>query len=217
MLALGVEPRKIRIIVLQHLVLIAMSKLTAQRAILRPAFAIVHRSIIFHRTLAHRFIRTIHCRYIHQGLLLWWLRTRMIAPHPQVGLRPHPCPDTHLAASSKVARRALINTTGGFELPAPSPSRATPTCAHRYDLFQIFLKITPRVRGSNPFCPGLNFWQRANPVTTKITQECAIFLFSLDDAVIRSVLLSGFHRIRHFVTENVAWIRLSFGLTVSLR
>jgi hypothetical protein len=71
MLGLSIEPRKISIGVLQHLVLIAMPKLTTQRAVLRPALTVVSRSIILHGTLAHSFIGTICCRGIHHGLLLW--------------------------------------------------------------------------------------------------------------------------------------------------
>jgi hypothetical protein len=66
MLTLSIEPRKIRVVILQHLVLIAMPKLTAHGAILHPAFAIVHRSIIFHCTLAYRFIGTVRYRKIHR-------------------------------------------------------------------------------------------------------------------------------------------------------
>ncbi len=74
MLGLSIEPRKISIRVLQHRILIAVPKLTAQRAILRPALTVVSRSIVLDCTLAHSFIGTICCRGIHHGLLLCWLR-----------------------------------------------------------------------------------------------------------------------------------------------
>jgi hypothetical protein len=58
MLGLSIRFRKIGVSILQHFVLIAMTQLAREGAVLGAALIIGVRCVVFHRTFAYSFIRT---------------------------------------------------------------------------------------------------------------------------------------------------------------
>jgi hypothetical protein len=66
----SIESGEVGVAVLQHFVLIAVSQLAGERAVLGTAVAVGVLSVVFDRSLAHTFVRPSRCGVGH-GTLLW--------------------------------------------------------------------------------------------------------------------------------------------------